>query len=151
MHRRILVVLVLALAGLLAGCGGSSSSESPHEEVQKVANQFSAAFGAGDIKRACAYWGAQEDEDHPGTCVRIYSGGLGASYHQSFLTADIERVAVTGDTATVAYSNETIAKLKKTEEGWVIDELGEAKYYSGLEEEEGSKELEKELEEEFGE
>jgi hypothetical protein len=139
-------IIVLAF---LAGCGGSSesssSSESPHDEVMKVANQFSAAFGAGDIKRACAFWGAREDEDRPGTCVRIYSGGLGASYIQSFLTSKVERVAITSDTATVAYSNETIAKLKKTNEGWVIRELGEAKYYSGLEEEEGLEELEREL------
>lgn len=146
MHRSFLAAVVVVLALVVAGCGGSmSSSESPHDEVQKVANQFSAAFGAGDIKKACSYWGASEDQDHPGTCVRIYSGGLGASYIQSFLTSKVERVAVTGTTATVAYSNETIAKLKKTSEGWVIDELGEAKYYSGLEEEEGAKEIEREF------
>jgi hypothetical protein len=145
MHRSVLVAVVVALLGAVGGCGGGSGSESPHDEVRKVANQFSAAFGAGDIKRACAYWGASEDQDRPGTCVRVYSGGLGASYIQSFLTSKIERVAVTGDTATVAYSNETIAKLKKTDEGWVIDELGEAKYYSGLEEEEGAEEIEREF------
>ena len=144
MHRSFPALIVMALIFAFAGCGGSGS-ESPNEEVRKVANQFSAAFGSSDIKTACSYWGPSEDKDAPGTCLRIYSGGIGASWHQTFLTAKVERVAVSGDTATVAYSNESIAKLKKTDEGWIIDELGEAKYYSGLEEEEGAEELEREL------
>lgn len=146
MSRRILGAAIAALIFVVAGCGGSStaSKESPHEEVNKVANRFSAAFGASDIKKACSYWAEGEDQDHPGSCLRVYSGGLNAGWIQSFLTSQVDRVAVTGDTATVAFSNESIAKLNKTDDGWVINELGEAKYYSGLEEE-GLEELEREL------
>lgn len=138
----VLAALIAIMA--LAGCGGSSETTSPNQEVREVANKFSAAFGAGDTKGACALWGPGEDESSPGSCYRVYSGGIGASYNQSFLTAKVERVAVTGTTATVAYSNETIAKLKKSSDGWIMYELGEAKYYSGLEEEEGEEELERE-------
>jgi hypothetical protein len=144
MHRGYPVLVFTFVLLVFTGCGGSNS-ESPNEEVRKVADQFSAAFGSSDIKKACSYWGAAEDKDAPGTCVRVYSGGLDASWIQTFLTAKIERVAVSGNNATVAYNNETIAKLKKTDEGWIIYELGEAKYYSGLEEEEGTRELEREL------
>ena len=139
------------MAVLLAGCGGGGSSTtasverqaSPHQEVVAVADAFSGAFGAGEIKAACRYWGANQDRDFPGSCVRVYTGG-DATWRQKFLTAKVDRAVVTGSKATVAYSNDTIAKLHKKDGEWLMYELGDAKYYAGYEEEQAEREFERE-------
>jgi hypothetical protein len=117
------VVVLLALTG----CGsGGGTADTPAQQVRLVANQFSAAFGSGNIKKACALWDpavwAGPDPQRFG-CVGIYGGGSSA-FERSFLTAKVERVVVNGDIAKVGFSNEQIVEFKKVGDRWMVENLG---------------------------
>ena len=113
LSRRLLatVVTVLALAGVVTGCGDDTSAE---DEVKDVVTGFFDDVADGDGAAACAKLTAAALDQlnqaafllqAPGSCreaVESVSRQLSGDDKDALHSADVNRAAVTGSRATVA-------------------------------------------------
>jgi hypothetical protein len=129
------MALIAAAVLLSTGCAGGGSNghtqPSQQDQVKEVANEFTAAFGSGDIKKACALFDPAVFKGLPPRfgCVGIYGGSSG--FERSFLTATPERVVVSGNAATIGFSNGRIIRFKKVVGRWLVEDLGGASNSTG--------------------
>ncbi len=131
-----------ALLTLVMGCGdggstgNTSSATTPGgqtpvevreaEQAERIESQvemFTAAFGSGDVSTACALIDHREFSER--LCRSVYSGPSTA-FERSFLTAEVQRVVVTGTTATVALTNNQILRMEEVGERWMVEDFGGA-------------------------
>lgn len=124
-QSRRIVALILASGLIVVGCGDQDGAESKTGSVRTVAAEFSAAFGSGNIKKACSLWDPAAWKGLPRAygCEGTF-GGDTTPFQNSFLTAKIERVVVNGDTATVGFSNKEIVRFKRVKGQWTVEDLG---------------------------
>ncbi len=130
-------MVVVAVAAVLAGCGGSDgpsegrsdSSAADEEAVTKVANAFftdgltDGDLGACDLLTPEAEKAfAQVYETNTGTCGEGVAF-LSTQGNPSKTLYDIESVEVSGDTATVNFTFSS-ATLVRDGDTWLISETG---------------------------
>jgi hypothetical protein len=113
--RAVLAVIVGVVALALTACGGGASDEA---KIKQTVVRELAAIANGDGATACslatAAGRAKLERDNPGhTCeqlIRLAATALPESAKEALRAAHVNRVTITGNTATVSDSDITSSK-----------------------------------------
>jgi hypothetical protein len=127
--RRVIVIVILGMALLLAGCGGASDSD----QVRAKVRQFAVAAAAHNYRTIC------QDVLAPSLLADLKNGGIACVQamrisfaHVTSPRLVIGNVAVSGSSATVLTISQatgektllTSLHLVRTGSGWRISALG---------------------------
>lgn len=113
---------VIGLSALTAftftGCGGNSDPASPEDEVRTVVEMYQDAVLANDTETACAMFSDIIISNFDALEGECELRGYGVA---TVGGAEITNIAVSGDTASVAFDSASKVELEQDDDGtWII-------------------------------
>lgn len=123
MKSTLLTLAVLA-AIFATGCGGSTNDSTntlDQPGMEKVAQDWADAFGAGDIDTMCNLTADPGSTTEIGSCKDTY---IDNAYARSMANQSIERSEYVGNEGVVQFSNGDVIQMRVKNGAWTVFSFG---------------------------